>query len=103
MKVTNLQKVVEFVNEGQDKNTILDRIVNELGKSRSNAFVYYTKAMKLVGGDVKVKARPVKANSTDAFIQKVIQERKAGPQRDPKTGRFLKKSETTSPFAGLGV
>lgn len=102
MKKTNLQLVVEFVNEGQDKNTVLDRIVNELGKSRSNAFVYYTKAMKLVGGEVKAKVKPVKANSTDAFIQKVLEERKAGPQRDPKTGRFLKK-EVASPFAGLGV
>lgn len=90
MKQTNLQKVVEFVKAGQSKNEVIDRIVNELGKSRSNAFVYFTKASKLVGGDVvkAVKSKAVKPNSSEAFIQRVLEERK---------------EKKASPFEALGV
>lgn len=95
MKETNLQKVVKMINEakasGQSKQDVITAIVEKLGKSRSNAFVYFTKASKLVDG-VPAAAKgekpkkAVKPNSSEAFIQRVLEERKQA-----------------NPFSGLGV
>ena len=52
-KVTNLQRATEIVKEaitsGTQKKAVLETLVTELGITRSNAFVYYTKATKALG------------------------------------------------------
>lgn len=45
-KVTNLSKATEIVKSSATKAEALEKIVAELAVSRSNAFVYYTKASK---------------------------------------------------------
>lgn len=40
----------------------------------------------------KKKTMPVRDPKTGRFVKKTDAHKKAGPARDPKTGRFLKKS-----------
>jgi hypothetical protein len=110
-KVTNLSKATEIVRAQIDSRTpkseILEMIVKELGVTRSNAFVYFTKATKALDISVtvdkgaakapkKAKVNPVtetspeKAKARVAEIDRVI----AGLR---KTGAAV------SPFAALGV
>jgi hypothetical protein len=53
-KVTNLSKAIEIVKASASKAEALEKMVADLGVSRSNAFVYYTKPTKGV-------AKPAKA------------------------------------------
>jgi hypothetical protein len=110
-KVTNLSKATEIVRAQVDSRTpkseILEMIVKELGVTRSNAFVYFTKATKALDISItvdkgatsapkKAKVNPVtetspeKAKARVAEIDRVI----AGLR---KTGAAV------SPFAALGV
>ena len=47
-KITNLETAVGIVRNSTDKATALADIQNILGVSRSNAFVYHTKASKIL-------------------------------------------------------
>lgn len=102
-KETKLSKAVEIVKANREaKGHCLQVIMSTLGVTKSNAFVYYTKAIKSLDGVPQVASKretkvseitetsPVKKakkiNEIDAFIQSVKQA--AG---------------TTSPFSGLGV
>ena len=64
-KVTNLSKATEIVRVQVEARTpkaaILDMIVAELSVSRSNAFVYFTKATKALGISVTVDKDAAKA------------------------------------------
>jgi len=63
-KVTNLSKAIEIVKTNVDaripKAQILELLVTELGVTRSNAFVYFTKASKASGFSVTVDKAAVK-------------------------------------------
>ena len=103
-KVTNLSKATEIVRinteKGIVKGEILEAIVRELNVSRSNAFVYFTKASKILGGVETPKA------SKDA-VAKVT--KAVSANRSKKVAEIdaviegLKKSgaQVASPFAGL--
>ena len=60
-KVTNLETAVSIVRTSTDKATALADIMNILGVSRSNAFVYHTKASKIL----------FSANNVDEIMGKV--------------------------------
>ena len=60
-KVTNLETAVSIVRTSTDKATALADIMNILGVSRSNAFVYHTKASKIL----------FSANNLDEIVGKV--------------------------------
>ena len=67
-KVTNLSKAIEIVKTNVEaripKAEILNILVKELNVSRSNAFVYFTKASKAQGFSVTVdKAAPAKTTA----------------------------------------
>lgn len=89
-KVTKLSKAVEIVKACDSKNAALDKMVEEFGISRSNAFVYFTKASKIIGGVDKPKGekaetvssprREKKLSDIDAFIASV---KAAGTQTSP--------------------
>ena len=55
-KVTNLSKAIEIVKATASKAAALEQMVTELGISRSNAFVYFTKATKGVAKPAKTEA-----------------------------------------------
>ena len=60
-KITNLETAVGIVRNSTDKATALADIQNILGVSRSNAFVYHTKASKIL----------FSANNLDEIMGKV--------------------------------
>ena len=60
-KVTNLETAVSIVRNTPDKALALSEIMNILGVSRSNAFVYHTKASKIL----------FSANNLDEIVGKV--------------------------------
>lgn len=107
-KVTNLSKATEIVKASASKAEALEKIVAELAVSRSNAFVYFTKASKALGTVATPKAEkaakapakaknkvtelsPEKAASKVAEIDKVIAGLKASGVK------------VASPFAQLGA
>lgn len=76
-KVTNLSKAIEIVKTSVDaripKAEILNTLVTELGVSRSNAFVYFTKASKASGFSItvdKAAAKQVKESITGTSASK---------------------------------
>ena len=60
-KVTNLETAVSIVRNTPDKALALSELMNILGVSRSNAFVYHTKASKIL----------FSANNLDEIVGKV--------------------------------
>lgn len=108
-KVTNLSRATEIVKASASKAEALEKIVAELNVTRSNAFVYFTKATKALGSagteaapkaektekPAKVKTSkvtelsPEKAKAKVAEIDKVIAGLKANG------------AKVASPFAGL--
>ncbi len=75
-KVTNLETAVSIVRTSTDKATALADIMNILGVSRSNAFVYHTKASKIL----------FSANNLDEIeVQTYAQEREALYNHSPST------------------
>ena len=60
-KVTNLETAVSIVRNTPDKALALSELMNILGVSRSNAFVYHTKASKIL----------FSANNVDEVVAKV--------------------------------
>jgi predicted transcriptional regulator len=90
-KVTNLSKATEIVKsmEGQAKAAVLEKLVAELSITRSNAFVYFTKASKLLGGVEVIKGEKVRKESSAkgekklSDIEKFILSVKAQGQASP--------------------
>lgn len=108
-KVTNLSRATDIVKASASKADALDQIVAQLGVSRSNAFVYFTKASKALGagsapkgaGKASVKVSKAKVNPiTETSSEKA----KAKIAAIDKVIAGLKASgASVSPFAGLGA
>ena len=106
-KVTNLETAVSIVRTSTDKATALADIMNILGVSRSNAFVYHTKASKIL----------FSANNLDEIVGKVspmykkVSESVQGTtattkaQKLAEIDKFLagNASAKGNPFAALGA
>lgn len=104
-KVTKLSQATEIVKKAKTKQEALADIQNALGVSKSNAFVYFTKASKILG-QAPVKApkaekvakankvtetSPAKAAVKVAEVDAVIAKLKASG------------ATVASPFAGLSA
>lgn len=106
-KVTNLETAVSIVRTSTDKATALADIMNILGVSRSNAFVYHTKASKIL----------FSANNLDEIVGKVSPQYKkvsesvqgtSGTKKAQKLAEIDKflagnASAKGNPFASLGA
>lgn len=90
-KLATATKIVEAaIAAGETKNVILDKIVAELKVTRSNAFVYYTKATKATG---------VKAEKAPKAEKKVV---KANPVTETSPAKAKAKiAEIDNVIAGL--
>ena len=121
-KVTNLSKATELVKRnvetGMPKSYILARLVEELGVTRSNAFVYFTKATKALDISItvdkgatkdEVKAASFFAKAEAKMAKKSITELTATKRKskvaeiDAVIDGLRKTNATVSPFAALGV
>lgn len=113
-KVTNLSKATEIVRVQVEARTpkaaILDMIVAELSVSRSNAFVYFTKATKALGISVTVDKGATKAPKAKATKANPVTE--TSPEKAAKkvaeidaviAGLKANGAKVASPFAQLGV
>ena len=104
-KVTNLSKAIEIVKFNVDaripKTEILNTLVTELGISRSNAFVYFTKASKASGFSITVDKATVKKVSES--IQGTSGTKKA--QKLAEIDAFLASASSAkgNPFAALSA
>ena len=101
-KVTNLSKAIEIVKASASKPEALAKIVETLGVSRSNAFVYYTKATK----GVTKPAKAEKAETVKESVQGTSPAKKAAKVAEiDKVIAGLKQSgaKVASPFAALGA
>lgn len=101
-KVTNLSKAIEIVKASASKAEALEKMVTDLGVSRSNAFVYYTKATKGVAKPAKAAAvAKVKESIQGTSVAKKatkIAEIDAVIANLRKTG-----AKVANPFAQLGA
>jgi hypothetical protein len=99
-KETNLSIAIRLVASTPDKALALSEIMNVLGVSRSNAFVYYTKATKGV-------AKPVKAEKATKTVKESIQGTTATKkaQKLAEIDAFLNSAPSVkgNPFAALGA
>ena len=65
MKQTNLSKAVEIVKVTPNKAQAMQLIIDTLGVKKANAYVYHTKATKLLKSGVKkvvIETRDVEAD-----------------------------------------
>ena len=106
-KITNLETAVGIVRNSTDKATALADIQNILGVSRSNAFVYHTKASKIL----------FSANNVDEIMGKVspqykkVTETVQGTSATKKAAKLAEidaflagaSSAKGNPFASLGA
>ena len=106
-KITNLETAVGIVRNSTDKATALADIMNILGVSRSNAFVYHTKASKIL----------FSANNLDEIVGKVspmykkVTETVQGTSATKKAAKLAEidqflagaSSAKGNPFAALGA
>jgi len=96
-KVTKLSRAVEVVKKVKDKKQCLADIQSQLGVTKSNAFVYYTKAQKILGGEkptakvTEAVKKQAKAKVAMAGVDKVIADLKAAG------------AKVASPFAAVGA
>jgi len=110
-KVTNLSKATDIVKAAIESRTpkseILNLLVSELSVTRSNAFVYFTKATKALNVTIevdagavkapkKVKVNPVTETSPEKARAKVA-------EIDAVIAGLRKSGASVSPFAALGV
>ena len=99
-KETNLSIATRIVATTPDKALALSEIMNVLGVSRSNAFVYHTKATRGV-------AKPANAEKATKLVKESIQgtssTKKA--QKLAEIDKFLagNASAKGNPFAALGA
>lgn len=106
-KVTNLETAVSIVRNTPDKALALSEIMNILGVSRSNAFVYHTKASKILFSasnvdEVMGKVSPQYKKVSES-IQGTTATKKA--QKLAEIDKFLagNASAKGNPFAALGA
>ena len=106
-KVTNLGTAVSIVRTSTDKATALADIMNILGVSRSNAFVYHTKASKILFSasnvdEVMAKVSPQYKKVSES-VQGTTATKKA--QKLAEIDKFLagNTSAKGNPFAALGA
>jgi len=107
-KVTNLSKAIEIVRTQIDASTpkseVLELLVKELSISRSNAFVYFTKATKSMGVSVDKSVKTVKpAKFQRKSSVTELSTAKASTKLN-EIDQFLasvKRKGSASPFAGL--
>lgn len=107
-KVTNLSRATEIVKASASKAEALEKIMAELSVSRSNAFVYFTKASKALGAEAAPKAdkapKVSKAVKVNPVTETSPEKAKAKIAEIDKVIAGLKASgATVSPFAGLGA
>ena len=124
-KVTNLSKATDLVKRNTEaripKAEILNMLMGELNVSRSNAFVYFTKATKALGisvtkGESKAKApRKTAEDKADEFFAKAAEKlaKKRTTVTELTPAKKAKKVaaidaviadlKPQSPFAALGV
>ena len=106
-KVTNLQTAVSIVRNTPDKALALSEIMNILGVSRSNAFVYHTKASKILFSasnvdEIMGKVSPQYKKVSES-VQGTTATKKA--QKLAEIDKFLagNASAKGNPFAALGA
>lgn len=106
-KVTNLETAVSIVRTSTDKATALADIMNILGVSRSNAFVYHTKASKILFSannldEIVGKVSPLYKKVTES-VQGTSSTKKA--QKLAEIDKFLagNASAKGNPFAALAA
>ena len=106
-KVTNLETAVSIVRTSTDKATALADIMNILGVSRSNAFVYHTKASKILFSannldEIVGKVSPMYKKVSES-VQGTSSTKKA--QKLAEIDKFLAgdSSAKGNPFAALGA
>ena len=106
-KVTNLETAVSIVRNNPTKFVAIAEIMNILGVSRSNAFVYHTKASKIL----------FSANNLDEIMGKVspqykkVTETVQGTSATKKAAKLAEidkflagaSSAKGNPFAALGA
>lgn len=99
-----IDTAVGIVRNTPDKALALSEIMNILGVSRSNAFVYYTKATKtLTSYDVvdKVMKAEGKSMAKTTTGSSAVKRTKKTAEIDAVIANL--KGTTASPFAGLGA
>lgn len=106
-KVTNLETAVSIVRNTPDKALALSEIMNILGVSRSNAFVYHTKASKILFSasnvdEVMGKVSPQYKKVSES-VQGTSSTKKA--QKLAEIDKFLAGASSAkgNPFASLGA
>jgi hypothetical protein len=93
-----IDTAVGIVRNTPDKSLALSEIMNILGVSRANAFVYFTKATKTLSSyDTVDKATGVQVRAT------VARAKRAKKTADIDAVIASLKGTTASPFAGLGA
>jgi hypothetical protein len=97
-KETNLSIATRLVSSTPDKALALSEIMNVLGVSRANAFVYYTKATRGVAKPAVKVTRPVKES-----LQGTSTTKKS--QKLAEIDAFLSNASSAvgNPFAMLGA
>ena len=110
-KVTNLSRATDLVKAAIDSRTpkaeILNLLVSELSVTRSNAFVYFTKATKALNVSIAVDKGAVKAPK----VVKVNKITETSPEKarakvaeiDAVIANLRKSGASVSPFAALGA
>ena len=106
-KVTNLETAVSIVRNTPDKALALSELMNILGVSRSNAFVYHTKASKILFSasnvdEVMGKVSPMYKKVSES-VQGTSSTKKA--QKLAEIDKFLAGASSAkgNPFAALGA
>ena len=108
-KVTNLSKATEIVKASASKAEALEKIVATLGVTRSNAFVYFTKATKALGTAPATAKAPKAEKVAKAKTSKVTE---ISPEKAAKkvaeidaviAGLKANGAKVASPFAQLGA
>jgi len=110
-KVTNLSRATDLVKAAIDSRTpkaeILNLLVSELSVTRSNAFVYFTKATKALNVSITVDKGAVKAPKA-VKVNKITE---TSPEKarakvaeiDVVIANLRKSGAAVSPFAQLGA
>ena len=106
-KVTNLETAVSIVRNTPDKAIALSEIMNILGVSRSNAFVYHTKASKILFSASNVDEVMGKVSPQYKKVSESVQGTSATKkaQKLAEIDKFLagNASAKGNPFAALGA
>lgn len=116
-KVTNLSRCTAIFNEypGAPRSVLLTKFMEELGITRSNAFVYLSKVEKAVGE--KRSSRLMEGKTEESMKRKAPVARKVNPVTELSADKAAKKiaeidaviaglrqsGATVSPFSGLGA